>query len=180
MGGVNSRQIDMRAHGTQKTKTKPCTHTNQKHKHMASKTNHQPCAKQDTNTQLMRILISHMFTQDMTTWMHAADKNTNCVQHHKHMWDRRIRSWANSRLPTHTTRQNTERTEPRHETETQDRMLGSEHHAPTRNKAHRRESARLEHTRSRALTYKQDMTEVTEPWKIEYVTNKTLNPWKLL
>ncbi len=56
---VGSRQIDMRAHGTQKTKTKPCAHTKQKHKHMASKSNHQPCAKQDTNTQLMRILISH-------------------------------------------------------------------------------------------------------------------------
>ncbi len=35
---VGSRQIDMRAHGTQKTKTKPCAHTKQKHKHMASKT----------------------------------------------------------------------------------------------------------------------------------------------
>ncbi len=36
MGGVKT--IDMRAHGTQKTKTKPCAHTKQKHKHMASKT----------------------------------------------------------------------------------------------------------------------------------------------
>ncbi len=49
MGGVKS--IDMRAHGTQKTKTN------------ASKTNHQPCAKQDMNTQLMRILISRVHTR---------------------------------------------------------------------------------------------------------------------
>ncbi len=28
---------------------------------------HQPCAKQDMNTQLMRKRISHVFTQDMTT-----------------------------------------------------------------------------------------------------------------
>ncbi len=48
---------------------------------MASKTNHQPCAKQDTNTQLMRILISHVFTQDMTTWKHAANEYTSCVPH---------------------------------------------------------------------------------------------------
>ncbi len=36
MGGVKT--IDMRAHGTQKTKTKRCAQTKQKHKHMASKT----------------------------------------------------------------------------------------------------------------------------------------------
>ncbi len=36
-----------------------------------------------------------------------------------------------------------------------------EHHAPTQNKARRRESARLEHTRSRVLTWKQDMTGVS-------------------
>ncbi len=38
---------------------------------------------------------------------------------------------------------------------------GSKHHAPTRNKVRRRESARLEHNRSRALTWKQDMTGVS-------------------
>jgi len=75
---------------------------------MASQSNHQPCAKQDTNTQLMRKLISLVFTQNMTpwkhtanenhkpraaqdiTWMHTADKNTNCVHavQHKtqHTW----------------------------------------------------------------------------------------------
>ncbi len=69
---VGSRQIDMRAHGTQKTRTEAtCSH----------KTNHQPCAKQDTNTQLMRKLISHVFTQDMTTWKHAANEYTSYVPH---------------------------------------------------------------------------------------------------
>ncbi len=95
---------------------------------MASKANHQPCAKQDTNTQLMRILISHVFTQDMTTWkhaaneytscvpqrhktrwMHTADKNTNCVPQHKTHVNRRASGRANLRPRTHTTRQNMER-----------------------------------------------------------------------
>jgi len=45
---------------------------------MASKTNHQPCAhtKRDMNTQLMKTLISHVFTQNITTW-----KDTACVNH---------------------------------------------------------------------------------------------------
>jgi len=65
MGGVKT--IDIRAHGTQKTKTKAmCSHKTKTQAH-GQQTNHQPCAKQDTNTQLMRELISHVFTQDMTT-----------------------------------------------------------------------------------------------------------------
>ncbi len=64
---VGSRQIDMRARGTQKTRTEAtCSHTTKTQAH-GQQTNHQPCAKQDANTQLMRILISHVFTQDMTT-----------------------------------------------------------------------------------------------------------------
>ncbi len=68
---------------------------------------------------------------------------------------------------------------PRHEPKLNKWVPGSEHHAPTRNKARRRESARLEHTHSHTLTWKQDMmvvsglchkthewrqTKVTEPW----------------
>ncbi len=72
MGGVKT--IDMRAHGTQKTKTKAmCSHKTKTQAH-GQQTNHQPCAKQDTNTQLMRKLISHVFTQDMTTGKHAANE----------------------------------------------------------------------------------------------------------
>ncbi len=64
----------VRAHGTQKTKTKAMgAHQTNTQAH-ASKTNHQPCAKQDTDTQLMRILISSVFTQDTTTWKHTANE----------------------------------------------------------------------------------------------------------
>ncbi len=65
---VESRQIDMRAHGTQKTKTKAmCSHKTKTQAHGQQQTNHQPCTKQDMNMQLMRKRISHVFTQDMTT-----------------------------------------------------------------------------------------------------------------
>ncbi len=60
--------------------------------------------KQDMNTQLMRKLISHVFTQDMTTWKHAADRNTNCVQHNKTHVDKSARCRANSRPRTHNDR----------------------------------------------------------------------------
>ncbi len=72
MGGVKT--IDMRAHGTQKTKTKPCAHTKQKTQAHGQQTNHQPCAEQDTNTQLMKTLINHVFIQDMTTLKHSANE----------------------------------------------------------------------------------------------------------
>ncbi len=61
MGGVKTN--DMRARGTQKTRTEAtCSHKT-KTQAYGQQTNHQPCAKQDMNTQLMRIV----FTQDMTT-----------------------------------------------------------------------------------------------------------------
>ncbi len=60
---VGSRQIDMRARGTQKTRTEAtCSHKTETQAH-GQQTNHQPCAKQDMNTQLMRKLISHVFTR---------------------------------------------------------------------------------------------------------------------
>ncbi len=78
---VGSRQIDMRARGTQKTRTEATySHKTETQAH-GQQTNHQPCAKQDMNTQLMRKLISHVFTQDMTTWKHAANEYTSCVPH---------------------------------------------------------------------------------------------------
>ncbi len=78
---VGSRQIDMRAHGTQKTRTEAtCSHKTKTQAHV-QQTNQQPCAKQDMNTQLMRKLISHVSTQDMTKWKHAADEYTSCVPH---------------------------------------------------------------------------------------------------
>ncbi len=102
----------------------------------------------------MRKLISHVFTQDMTTWKHAADKNTNCVQHNKTHVDRRARSRANSRPRTHTMTENGARvSEPRQETETQDMSAGIRTpRVNTKQGTQTRESARLEHT------WKQDMT----------------------
>ncbi len=56
-----------RAHGKQKTRTEAtCSHKTKTQAH-DQQTIHQPCAKQDTNTRLMRKLIRHVFTQDMTT-----------------------------------------------------------------------------------------------------------------
>ncbi len=46
-------------------------------------------------------------------WMHAANKNMNCMQHHKTHMDRRARGLANSRPHTHTMRQNVERSPTR-------------------------------------------------------------------
>ncbi len=84
--------------------------------------------------------------------------------------DRRAHGRANSRPHAHTTRQNMERECPNPDTKPKLKtwVPGSQHHAPTRNKAHKRERARLEHTRSCALTWKQDMTGVSglchKPW----------------
>ncbi len=118
---VGSRQFTWEHIEHRKLRQKPCAHTKQKHKHLASKTNHQPCAKQDTNTQLLRKLISSVFTQDMTTWKHAADKNVNCMQQHKTCGQKSARP---SKLKTAHSHNKTEHgvrvSEPRHETETQD------------------------------------------------------------
>ncbi len=91
-----------------KLRQKPCAHTKQKHKHMASKTKSPPMFKPghehaaNENTHKPRVHTRHdnirarsqwktqaaCHTAQDITWMHEADKNTNCVQHHKtqHMW----------------------------------------------------------------------------------------------
>ncbi len=140
---VGSRQIDTRARGTQKTRTEAtCSHKTETQAH-GQQTNHQPCAKQDMNTQLMRKLISHVFTQDMTTWKHAANEYTSCVPHStrynkctqpietrtacnttKHTWTR-VRGAERTRDRAHTVTENGARvSEPRHVTETQDMSAG--------------------------------------------------------
>ncbi len=64
---VGSRQIDESTWHTEKLgQEATCSHKTETQAH-GQQTNHQPCAKQDMNTQLMRKLISHVFTQDMTT-----------------------------------------------------------------------------------------------------------------
>ncbi len=163
----------MRAHGTQKTKTKAlCSHKTKQlahgqqnkspamcktgHEHAANENNHKPhvhtrhdnmkaCSQWDTQA------ACHT-TQDIT-WMHAANKNKNCMHTTRYV-DRRAHDRANSRPYAHTTRQNiwsaSVQTPTRPKLKTW--MPGSEHHAQTRNKACRRESAQLEHTRSHTLT----------------------------
>ncbi len=105
-----------------------CSHKTKTQAHGQRNKNHQPCVKQDTNTELMRILIfvcvhtkhDHMIARSQwktqtachtaqdITWMHTADKNTNCVHTTRHV-DRRAHGRVNSRPHTHTTRQNTKR-----------------------------------------------------------------------
>ncbi len=84
---VGSRQIDMSARGTQKTRTEAtCSHKTETQAH-GQQTNHQPCAKQDMNTQ----------------------------QHNKTRVDKSARCRANSRPRTHTMTENGARvSEPRH------------------------------------------------------------------
>ncbi len=86
------------------------------------------------------IHISCVYIQDMTTWkhaaneintqaaditwMHAADKNTNCVHTTRHV-DRGAHGRANSRPHAHITRQNIERECPNPtRTKTQDMSAG--------------------------------------------------------
>ncbi len=168
MGGVKT--IDMRAHGTQKTKTKAmCSHKTKPQAHgqqnkspAMCKTRHEHAANENTHKPHVHTRHYNMkarsqwktraacHTAQDITWMHAVDKNTNCVQHHTHTThvDKRAR----------TMRQNMERECPNPDTKPKLKtwVPGSEHNAPTPNKAHRQESAQLEHTRNRVLTRKQD------------------------
>ncbi len=119
----------------------------------------------------MRILISHVFVhtrhdnmhpmntqaachtaQDITL-MHAADKNTNCVQHNK--THRRTCGRANSRPHTHTMRQNME-----HE------CLNPEWRDPNTTLQH----ARLRENR----TCREYQGSVTKPWITLDRSNRTL------
>ncbi len=102
--------------------------------------------------------------QDIT-WMHAAD-NTKCVQHNKTHVERRACGQANSRPHTPTKRQNVEHEYPNPNTKPKLKtwVPGSKHHAPTRNKARRQESA-LEAARSHETqTWREYQGSVTKPW----------------
>ncbi len=124
MGRVKT--IDMRAYCTQKTKTKAmCSHKIKTQAH-GQQTNHQPCAKQDTNTQLMRILISYVFTQDMTIWKHAVNEKHKLRATPQNTRGQKS-AWP-SKLETAHLHNETERearvSESRHETKTQDMSAG--------------------------------------------------------
>ncbi len=132
---MGSKQINMRARGTQKTRTEATCSNKTKTQAHGQQTIHQPCAKQDMNTQLMRKLISHVFTQDMKTRKHTAnEKHQLCATQHKILHkcmqlietrtacnttkhvDKSARCRANSRPCTHTMTENGARvSEPRHE-----------------------------------------------------------------
>ncbi len=138
----------MRAHGTQKIKTEAmCSHKTKTqahgqqnkspamcktgHKHAANEKTHKPRSHktwQHESTQPMKYSSCKCHTAQDITWMHTADKNTNCVQHHKtrgqesatagRIRDRRLtqrdRTWrARPRV-----------FEPRYETETQNTSAG--------------------------------------------------------
>ncbi len=85
-------------------------------------------------------------TAQYVTWMYAADKNTNCMQQHK-------TRGQESAQPSEYERQCLK---PDTKLKLKTWVPGSEHHAPTRNKARRRESTWLERAGSRTLTWKQD------------------------
>ncbi len=185
---VGSRQIDMRARGTQKTRTEAtCSHKTKTQAH-GQQTNHQPCAKQDMNTQLMRKLISHVFTQDMTTWKHAANEYTSCVPHStrynkctqpietriacnttKHTWTR-VCGLERTRNRTLTQWQKMERECPnpdtnrnsRHECRDPNTTLHTKQCTQTRERATRAHSKPRAHMKTR--TWWEYQGSVTKPW----------------
>ncbi len=102
--------------------------------------------------------------------MHAADRNTNCVQHNKTHVDKSARCRANSRPRTHTMTENGARvSEPRHVTKTQDTSAGIQ--TPRSNMkqgTQTRERATRAHSKPRAhmkmRTGWEYQGSVTKPW----------------
>ncbi len=102
--------------------------------------------------------------------MHAADRNTNCVQHNKTHVDKSARCRANSRPRTHTMTENGARvSEPRHVTKTQDMSAGIQtprsnmkQGTQTRERATRAHSKPRAHMKTR--TGWEYQGSVTKPW----------------
>ncbi len=84
--------------------------------------------------------------------MHAADRNTKCVQHNKTHVDKSVRSRANPRPRTHTMTENGARvSEPQHEPKLKTWVPESKHHAPHKTRyadERARDSSILEAARS--------------------------------
>ncbi len=170
----------MRTHGTRKLRQKPCSHTKQKHKNMASKqtpamckTRHEHAANENIHKPRVHTRHDNMkarsqwntqaacHTAQDITWIHAADKNKKCVQHHKTHMDRRAR-WPSELETTHShneTEHGAWVSEPWHETETQD--MSARIRTPRSNMKQGTQTREHEHTRSRALTWNPDMTGVS-------------------
>ncbi len=173
----------MRAHGTQKLRQKPCAHTKNTstwpankspamcktgHEHAANEKTYKPCSHKTWRSQWNTQAACHI-AQDIT-WMHAADKNTNCVQHNKTHVDRRACGQKNSRPHTPTKRQNMERECPnpdtnrnsRHECRDPNTMLQHETRYANE-RAHG--SSTLEAARSHEnRTWREYQGSVTKPW----------------
>ncbi len=102
--------------------------------------------------------------------MHAADRNTNCVQHNKTHVDKSARCRVNSRPRTHTMTENGARvSEPRHVTKTQDMSAGIQtprsnmkQGTQTRERATRAHSKPRAHMKTR--TGWEYQGSVTKPW----------------
>ncbi len=147
---VGSRH-DMRAHSTQKTRTearcshKPKTQAHGQQQSPAMCKRHEHAANEETHKSRVHTRYDNM--------KHTANKNTNCVQHHKAHMNKRPHGRANSRPHTHTMRQNVERECPNPVTKTKTmsaRIRTPHYNTKTRHADER--PARLEHTPSRALT----------------------------
>ncbi len=103
--------------------------------------------------------------------MHAADRNTNCVQHNKTHVDKSARCRANSRPRTHTMTENGARvSEPRHVTETKDMSAGIQ--TPRSNMkqgTQTRERATRAHSKPRAHMKTRTW------WEYQGLCHKTMN-----
>ncbi len=120
------KTIDMRAH--RKLRQKTCAHTKQKHKHMARKTKSPAMCKTghehtaNENTQWQTQAAYH--TEQDITWMHTANKNTNCIQQHSRTEES---TWPNELETAHShnkTEHGARVSEPCHETGTHDMRAG--------------------------------------------------------
>ncbi len=171
MGGVKT--IDMRAHDTQKTKTKAmCSHKTKTQAHgqqskspAMCKTGHEHAANENTHKPRVHTRHDNMkarsqwktraacHTAQDITWMHAADKNTNCVQHHtQHTWTRERAAERTRAARSHNETEHGARvSEPRHETETQDMSAGIRTpRSNTKQGTQTRERAARAHSKPRA------------------------------
>ncbi len=128
------------------------------HEHAANKKTHKP-----------RVHTRHDNMKARSQWLYKLRATQHKIQH-KCTQPIETRTACNTTKPTWTRVRGAERTRDRALTQWQKMerecpnpvtwpklktwVPGSKHHAPTWNKARRRESARHEHTRSHALTWK--------------------------
>ncbi len=120
-----------------------------------AKQNHSPCAKRDMNTQLIRRLINHVFTQNMTNVKAHSQWKTQAACHTEKDQIRESKMNAHGqrsarperiRDPTLPQQDQTWSVSVRTPTRNQNwawnktRVSGSEHHAPTWTRARRQES----------------------------------------